>query len=308
MKKVLIIISSIMGMFLCYELYCLFENYNNVKLLKNEINKRKEVDNEYIELLDSITSEVGSFEKIENKVGLLERTFSQNEELLGLLENDLSNLQIQNNNVENMIIQIEEEIAAKKNRVIINGNFVYSQFPKYPTGCESVALYLLLKYNGVDVTVDGIVDKIKKGELPYELSGKVYGGNPEIEFIGDPRDNYSYGVYNKPLQDVANIYKNNINSEIGLEFNKVLELVKNNRPVLVWVSINLSKPYISKTWTYKETGETINWIRGEHALVIIGYSDDQVIVSDPYTGTIRYFDRDLFKSRYDYFGKRALYY
>ena len=157
MRKGLIIVSSIMGVFLCYELYCLFENYNNVKYLKSEINKKEGIDNEYIELLDSITSEVGSFEKIENKVGLLERTYEENEELLGLLENDLSNLQIQNNSVENKIIQIEEEIAAKKNRVIINGNFVYSQFPKYPTGCESVALYLLLKYNGVDVTVDGII-------------------------------------------------------------------------------------------------------------------------------------------------------
>ena len=38
------------------------------------------------------------------------------------------------------------------------------------------------------------------------------------------------------------------------------------------------------------------------------YNDSQIIVSDPYTGTIRYFDKELFKSRYNYLGKRALYY
>lgn len=88
----------------------------------------------------------------------------------------------------------------------------------------------------------------------------------------------------------------------------MLNIVKDNRPVLVWTSTNLSKPYISKSWTYKDTGETIKWIAGEHAVVVIGYNDSQIIVSDPYTGTIRYFDKELFKSRYNYLGKRALYY
>ena len=158
------------------------------------------------------------------------------------------------------------------------------------------------------VSTDGSLNATPQYIFNDTNAGVVYGGNPEIEFIGDPRNNYSYGVYNKPLADVANIYKSGINSKIGLEFNDMLNIVKDNRPVLVWTSTNLSKPYISKSWTYKDTGETIKWISGEHAVVVIGYNDSQIIVSDPYTGTIRYFDKELFKSRYNYLGKRALYY
>ena len=43
-------------------------------------------------------------------------------------------------------------------------------------------------------------------------------------------------------------------------------------------------------------------------MVIFGVSDNKVIASDPYTGTIRYFDKNLFESRYNYLGKRVIYY
>lgn len=308
MKKMVIIVTILVMMFLGYEGYLLYGKYHKIINLENELKEKANINEEYVMLLDSITMEVGSFDKIEDKVGLLERNYSENEELLSLLEEDLERLQKENNSVEKMIIQIEEEIERRKNQKIISGNFTYSQFPNYPTGCESVALYLLLKYNGIDTTVNDIITNLKKGELPYKITDETYGGNPEIEFVGDPRNDYSYGVYNGPIRDVANLYKSGINSRIGMEFDEVLDLVKEDKAVMVWTTINLAKPYISKTWIYKETGEKISWIAREHAMVVIGYNDSKVIVSDPYTGTIRYFDKELFKLRYDYLGKRALYY
>lgn len=191
---------------------------------------------------------------------------------------------------------------------ILSELYTYNQFPIYPTGCESVALYLLLKYNGVDVTVDDIVNNLKKGELPYKIGNEMYGGNPELEFIGDPKTKYSYGVYNKPLEDVANKFKSGVVSRKNFEFEEMLDILRNNKAVLVWTTINLEEPFISKSWIYEPTNEIINWISGEHALVIVGCTDSQIIASDPYTGTIRDFDKKLFKSRYDYLGKRVLYY
>jgi len=55
-------------------------------------------------------------------------------------------------------------------------------------------------------------------------------------------------------------------------------------------------------------GKSINWISGEHALVVIGHTDNKVIVSDPYVGAVRYFDKEIFENRYNFMGKRALYY
>ena len=53
----------------------------------------------------------------------------------------------------------------------------------YPTGCESAALWVLLKHYGIDVNLDDIIDNLKKGEEPYYENGVRYGGNIYIEFV-----------------------------------------------------------------------------------------------------------------------------
>lgn len=45
--------------------------------------------------------------------------------------------------------------------------------------------------------------------------------------------------------------------------------------------MSLAVPYISRSWIYEPTGETIYWKANEHAVVIIGYTEDKVIISDP---------------------------
>lgn len=64
----------------------------------------------------------------------------------------------------------------------------FCQYGNYPTGCESVALYMLLQFYKADVTVDRIYDLLPMGAQPFDTeSGVRYGGNPEREFVGDPR-------------------------------------------------------------------------------------------------------------------------
>ena len=53
--------------------------------------------------------------------------------------------------------------------------------------------------------------------------------------------------------------------------------------------------------------EKIEWKSGEHVVVIIGYNSKQVIVSDPYSGNVKYFNRSTFENRYNYFGKKNIY-
>ncbi len=178
----------------------------------------------------------------------------------------------------------------------------------YPTGCESAALTLLLKYWGVNVTVKKVVDALPKGEKPYIEDGIKYGGNPYKEFIGDPSDSRSYGVYDIPIQNVANKFKSGIINGRGMSLNEVLAVVKQNRPVIVWSSMNMGVPHYSNSWIYKPTGEKIKWLADLHAILVIGFNDTEVITSDTLTGTIRYFNRTTFEKRYNSFGKRALYY
>ena len=209
----------------------------------------------------------------------------------------------------NSITQERKIIVKKKDTTYMINNFpTYNQFPNYPNGCESIALYTLLKYYKVNVSPENIVNRLKKGDGPYWENGKLYGGNPEVEFVGDPRAKNGYGVYQKPIIDVANYYKSGMIDYTGHSLNQVLELVKQGIPVQVWASINMQNTSVCTSWTYKSTGQKINWICRLHSMVIVGFNSDYVYVSDPYTGKIEKYNRSQFQKMYNLFGKRAIYY
>lgn len=206
-------------------------------------------------------------------------------------------------------LYLNDYFKNKKYEAYIDNFPTFNQYPDYPTGCESVALYTLLKYYDVDVMVEEIVDKLKKGEKPHYEGDIMYGGNPEIEFLGDPKDVYSYGVYEKPIEEVANKFKNGILNITGTELNGILKLVKQGYPVQVWSSINCLEPkYADHTWIDRRNKQKIKWKQPFHSLVIIGYSKDKIVVSDPDKGMVREFDRNKFEKAYNFFGRRALYY
>ena len=114
--------------------------------------------------------------------------------------------------------------------------------------------------------------------------------------------------FKKAIIEVANQFKSGIINGTGMSLDDILKLVREDRPVIVWVSMNMAVPYVSTSWIYKPTGEKIKWLANEHALVVIGYNQNQVIVSDSLNGGVRYYDKGVFESRYKTYGKRALYY
>ncbi len=185
---------------------------------------------------------------------------------------------------------------------------VFNQFPDYPNGCESIALYTLLKFYNINVTPNEIVDTLKKGSGPYWENETLYGGDPEVEFVGDPQDEHGYGVYQKPIIEVANKYKPGMIDYTGHALDDVLELVKTGIPVQVWVSINLQDTEKCASWINPQTGQKIDWICNLHSVVVIGYNNKNVIVSDPYKGEIVNYNLKQFEKMYNLFGKRAIYY
>lgn len=202
----------------------------------------------------------------------------------------------------------ERKITVKARTVMIDNFPTYSQFPNYPNGCETVALYLMLKYYGVNVSPETLVNNLKKGDGVHWEDGIRYGGDPEIEFVGDPRDQHGYGVYQKPIINLANKYKSGMVDYTGHSLSQVLELVRSGKPVQVWVSINLKNTSVCADWVHKSTGKKINWICNLHSVVVVGFDDNYVYVSDPYSGSIKKYGRSQFQKIYNLFGKRAIYF
>lgn len=320
MKKVYIMLSSIvMTIIIICIIFVLKENnkiLKEQKRLQQIIDLKQEINKEYVYLFKE-TENKSLKQEINNK----KDEINQKDEKIQELQNTLNEIQQENQKIKDEIIIKQEElnkIIEEQKRihqqkliestVKIEKEITYSQFPNYPTGCESISLYILLKYNGVETTPDEIINRLKKGSLPYKIEDEIYGGNPEIEFVGEPRNDYSYGVYNTPIAEVANSFKGNVQNKEGLELEEIFSIIKENRPVMVWTTISNIPSRISEMWIYRPTGEKIYWKKNEHAVVIIGYNDEQVIVSDPYIGKITRYDREKFKQNYNFMGKRAVYY
>ena len=246
-----------------------------------------------------------TFDDIKNKLNNdYEEVKLKNDELKKKREQ----LNTQKSNLQKTYNKILEE-EKKKNSYMIDGVPRIDQYSMgYPTGCESAALTSLLKFWGVSISISDVVNKLPKGSLPYSDNGVRYGGNPYLEFVGHPSSSSSYGVYEKPIIGVANSFKPGIIDGTGTSLEGVLNIVKEGRPVVVWVSMYMAVPYISTSWIYKPTGEKISWMANEHALVVIGYTPNQVIVADSLNGGVRYYDKNVFRSRYNTYGKRAVYY
>ena len=242
-------------------------------------------------------------------------------------ENNNSNLTSEINNLSNQIISLQDKTSnLKEEYKVLNNKYntlkvrsvqivsnsynfpLINQYPSYPTGCESVALTMLLRYYGVSVTADMVISRLKKVGVPQYENGILYGGNPEVEFIGNPYTSASYGVYEKPIAEVANNFKAGVIAKSGVPFSEVIGIVQSGKPVMVWASMNMAAPYISKTWIYKPTGETIGWKANEHAMVIVDVKDNNVIVADPIGGSLKSFSISLFEQRYNYYGKKVIYY
>ncbi|WP_217585813.1 C39 family peptidase [Lentibacillus saliphilus] len=181
------------------------------------------------------------------------------------------------------------------------------QYPELPTGCEATALSMLLRWAGVDVDKFEVVDQLKKGDRVHLQNGKWYGANPNEAFVGNPyEDDGSFGVFEQPILQVINIYyPGKAINLTGKEFQDLLTIVQGGTPILVWTTLKQRETYYAQSWEDPH-GQTIDWYNNEHAVVIVGYSNDDVIVHDPDTGKCEHYDRDLFIQNWASLGKRAV--
>lgn len=185
----------------------------------------------------------------------------------------------------------------------------FCQYPDYPTGCESVSLYMLLKYYGADVTVETIYDLLPMGAQPYDdENGVRRGANPEREFVGDPRSEYSYGVFNEPIAKVAEQLMPGALTKRGATLDDIRVILDTGNPVLAWY-VSAPMRDIMYRWTWiDENGETVAWPGGEHAVVVCGYDDTSFTYRDPNAGTTVIIDCGTFEKSFLELGGRIVYY
>lgn len=178
------------------------------------------------------------------------------------------------------------------------------QNPELPAGCEITSLAAVLNYWGFEADKCDLSDNyLSKGEI-----GTV---DMNTAFIGNPRTAGSYGCFAPVIVEAAAGYiaDNNASLKVynltGSNFTSLFHLIADNKPVIVWTTINLLPSTATTTWEIDEN--TVFWQSQEHCVVLCGYDyeNSTVTVADPLKGITEY-DMGLFITRYNELFKQAV--
>lgn len=195
-------------------------------------------------------------------------------------------------------------------RIYLEGVPLIPQFPDFPTGCEAVSAVMALQYAGEDIAVDTFVDLYLDTSMDfYYMDDILYGPDPYVYFLGDPRSENAYGCMAPVIEKaLINYFETDerVRNATGTSLEDVCsQYIDNGIPVLVWVSIDMKEIIPGRTWILP-SGWSYTWPRGEHCMVLTGYDDTQYIFHDPYTGEVKRYEKALAEARYEKMGKQAI--
>jgi uncharacterized protein YvpB len=219
-------------------------------------------------------------------------------------------------------------ISANKNPVMVKGtmsieagNFddidVYIpiktvlQKPELPNGCEVTSLTAVLNYYGYNITKTEMSDHYLPKQSFQKIEGKLYGPNPYKAYAGDPRLTSGYFAFVPPIVEAANKYLHSIGQDLhavdisGSSREVIMELLSKENPIVIWVTLDLTKPVLNKSWYFYDTNEYFQAPSNLHVVVLNGFSNGKVHAMNPLEGQVSY-DADAFFQTYSDMGSHAL--
>lgn len=190
--------------------------------------------------------------------------------------------------------------SSKKLRKVISMKNI-RQRPQLPTGCESVALTIVLKHMGFSLSKTTIASRY--------LSRS--GSNFVTRFWGNPFSSSGGGIYAPGLTITANKFLKAKKSSkraydlTGIRFSDLYTYLDNNIPVIVWNSMYMYNPVA--VHSYRCNGKTWRFYRYEHCVVLCGYDKKKkkVLINDPLSGLV-WRKASSFERIYNKLGKMAV--
>lgn len=178
---------------------------------------------------------------------------------------------------------------------------------EHELSCEIASLLMALRYKGVDVTENQLIEQLPISDSGHRSQDNIWG-DPNLGFVGNidgTMPNIGYGVYEQPLYDLALKYRNAKIMNNATLNDLMYELMSGN-PVVVWGVVGKGK---SISWKTPE-GKAINAKMDEHARTLIGYTGNSnnpklIILLDPVYGEIRLSAKN-FLANWTILDKRAL--
>ena len=179
---------------------------------------------------------------------------------------------------------------------------VILQKPELPTGCESVALTMVLKQKGYPIEKTTIAEEY----LIYNRDNYASG------YVGDPSTYGGVGIYPPGLVNTANRflkqrYQQHTAYDVSkLSLEELFPYVAAGNPVLLWLTSDLEDPYFSSQ-SVEYGGDSYRWYWNEHCVVLGGYNLEKqsVTLFDPLKGKVEE-SLERVEEIYDQTGKYAM--
>ncbi len=161
------------------------------------------------------------------------------------------------------------------------------QNPELKYGCEVTSLTMMLQYAGIATNKMELYNAIRKDEDPIRRSPSgdiISWGNPADGFVGDMTGKQAgYAVFDKPMEELVNRYlPNRAVNLTNHGFDEVLQHVAYGYPVVVWTTGDYRLPDRPESWSHGN--QTITSPLDLHAVVLVGFDDQNVFINDPLSG------------------------
>lgn len=154
----------------------------------------------------------------------------------------------------------------------------------YQYTCEFDAAWIVLKTYGFDVSLQEMVEAVGLDESiePYYKETKdgivVYGGDITNTYSGDYKKNFLARSTGQAMRKAFEAY--------GLEVTAVQDRPSLEaallRGELVWIKTTVDfKPWVPVTWVMPDGRTTRGVLGNDHALVVMGFNKDVVVIRDP---------------------------
>ncbi|MDO4622559.1 MAG: C39 family peptidase [Eubacteriales bacterium] len=175
------------------------------------------------------------------------------------------------------------------------------QEPELPTGCESVALTIVLKSLGYDLEKTTVADNYL-----------ARGDNMAIAYCGNPYSYAGAGAFPPAIVKAANKFLREKESSkrayniSGASLEDLYDYIRDGYPIILWHTTFMGSTF-QTGGSYPYRGMTYSWYANEHCLVLYGYdkAKNTVLLSDPMAGLVER-DADAFQQIYDTIGKYAV--
>ena len=185
-----------------------------------------------------------------------------------------------------------------------------SQYPLYPTGCESVTAVMALHHAGSTITIDEFIDEhLSCSSRFYQKDGMLFGPYPFQVFVGDPRSEQSYGcmapVIEKAIRSCLTQNQQVLNVS-GTDLDQLCQLyIDAGVPVIVWATMDMKNAAVGNSW-FLEDGRFFVWTAGEHCLLLVGYDEMHYYFNDPRHGKTVAYAKTTTERAFAALGKQAL--